>query len=188
MTVTRTPAAPVKAPETGTQSSTLGLGLDSIVLQKEKGNSPSRILFRLRASGDGWEAHQVRGNDGFETALKTATCMQWNTDHGNHNADLRASCHATDGHFSCHLRPICFDKTDSPGRHPLACSQAQEFIYTRASLQIRPHTEALLVLFFVLRLFRNRTAIVYNLKGYDLRIRFSELDQDEPEVVVALGA
>ncbi len=46
----------------------------------------------------------------------------------------------------------------------------------------------LLVLFFVRRLFRIRTPIVYYLNEHDLTITFTQLDQDEPEVVVFLGA
>ncbi len=46
----------------------------------------------------------------------------------------------------------------------------------------------LLVLFFVRRLFRIRTPIVYYLNEHDLTITFTQLDQDEPEVVVSLGA
>jgi hypothetical protein len=46
----------------------------------------------------------------------------------------------------------------------------------------------LLVLLFVRRLFRIRTPIVYYLNEHDLTITFTQLDQDEPEVVVSLGA
>jgi hypothetical protein len=46
----------------------------------------------------------------------------------------------------------------------------------------------LLVLFFARRLFQIRTAIVYYLNEHDLTITFTQLDQDEPEVVVSLGA
>src|SRR5881394_3788469 len=44
------------------------------------------------------------------------------------------------------------------------------------------------ILFLVQRLFRNGMPMVYHLKGHDLAITFVHLDQDEPEVVVALGA
>ena len=45
----------------------------------------------------------------------------------------------------------------------------------------------LLVLFFVRRLFQIRTPIVYYVNEHDLTITFTQLDQDEPEVVVSLG-
>jgi len=47
---------------------------------------------------------------------------------------------------------------------------------------------ALPVLFFMPRLFRIRTPMVYHLKEHNLTITFAQLDQDQPEVVVSLGS